>query len=314
MVLGVSEGFNDIIQSFMVEAGAVRGRLVRLGPALTKILQDHDYPRAVAARLAETMALASALAGSLKYDGIFTLQVQSDGPISLIVADITTAGDLRGYARFDADKLALAEADPSDKGVVARYLGKGYLAFTVDQGPDTDRYQGIVELTGDSLADCADEYFRQSEQLDTQIVLAARGPQDGVSSNWRAAALMVQRMPTGGNSPILTAEQADETWRRAEIMARSVKHAELFDESLDAGRLLYRLYHADGLEMQDVRSLQAQCRCSAERVEGTLRSFPREDVESMKTEDGQISVVCEFCKTAYVYADSDLDRIYAPKG
>ncbi len=312
MVPGVSDAFSDIIQSFMVEAGAVRGRLVRLGPALTSILHGHDYPRPVAERLAETMALASALAGSLKYDGIFTLQVQSDGPISLIVADITTAGDLRGYARFDAEKLAAAQADPAEKGVVARYLGKGYLAFTVDQGADTDRYQGIVELTGDSLADCADEYFSQSEQLDTHIVLSVQAPAaDQVGTNdWRAAALMVQRMPTGGNSPILTAEQADETWRRTEILARSVKDAELFDETLSADRLLYRLYHADGLQVQDARPLRAKCRCSAERVEGTLKSFPRADVESMKTDDGRVEVVCEFCKTAYVYDDADLDRIY----
>ena len=307
----MSDGFKDIIHSFMIESGAIRGRLVRLGGALDDILAGHDYPQSVAMRLAETLSLAASLAGALKYDGIFTLQTQADGAIPLIVADVTSAGDIRGYARFDEAKLAAADAAAAaDAGgsVVSRYLGKGFLAFTVDQGADTDRYQGIVELTGDSLSDCADEYFRQSEQLDTEIVMAVRPPADGLG--WRAAALMAQRMPVGGNSPILTAEQAEESWRRAAVFMHSIKDAELFDETLESGKLLYRLFHADGLQLQDVRALRAQCRCSAERVEGALRSFPRADVESMKTDDGHVSVVCEFCKTAYVFTDQDLDRVY----
>jgi molecular chaperone Hsp33 len=308
----VSNAFTDQIQPFMIDAGAIRGRLVRLGPALDSILSGHGYPGPVAERLAETLALAAALAGSLKFDGIFTLQLQSEGALPLVVADITSAGHLRGYARYDEEKLAAAIA--AEGSIVQRFFTKGYLAFTVDQGPDTDRYQGIVELTGDTLADCAHEYFRQSEQLDTGFRLAVRAADqsrgESAGHGWQAAVIMIQRMPTGPQSPILTADEAEEAWRRAEIMMDSAKESELFDADLTADRLIYRLYHADGLHLYDNRSLEARCRCSAERVEGTLKSFPREQVEEMKDENGVVAVVCEFCKTGYHFSDSDLDRLY----
>jgi molecular chaperone Hsp33 len=296
----------DLVQPFLIDAGAIRGRLVRLGPALDAILGGHGYPDAVAARLAETLTLAAALAGSLKYDGIFTLQVQGDGAIPLVVADVTSGGDLRGYARFDTAKLAAAEADFGP--VVPRYFGTGYLAFTVDQGPDTDRYQGIVALTGDSLADCADAYFQQSEQLDTGFKLALRLPQG--EAGWQASAVMIQRMPLGPQSPILIADEAEEVWRRATILLDSARDDEMLDQSLEGGKLLFRLYHADGLQLHDGRALQARCRCSGERVAQTLASFPRDEVDEMKDDSGKVVVVCEFCKTNYVFGDAELDQLY----
>jgi molecular chaperone Hsp33 len=279
--------------------------VTRLGATVDTILTGAAYPDAVAERLGETLALAVVLAGGLKYEGVFTLQIQAEGAVRLIVADVASGGDVRGYARYDAERLAVAETEHG--APVPRYLGKGFLAFTVDQGPETDRYQGIVELTGDTLAECAEEYFQQSEQLDSAVRLAVRRADDG----WRAAAIMVQRMPTGPHSPILTAEQADEDWRRAAILMRSVKDAELVDADLPLAQLLHRLYHADGLQVLGPRDLRARCRCSAARVATTLRSFPRTEVETMKDAAGKVSVVCEFCKTAYVFGDDDLDQLYA---
>ena len=305
-------GFPDLSQPFLIDARSIRGRLVRLGPALDSILAGHDYPEPVALRMAEAMALAATLAGALKFTGIFTLQVQSEGAISLLVADVTSEGDLRGYARFDEEKLAAAEADESlaDQPVV-RYLGKGFLAFTVDQGADTERYQGIVELTGGTLADCAQAYFEQSEQLDTAYLLAALAPRDG--HGWQVASLMLQRMPLGPTSPILTGEEAEENWNRATILLASTKHAELFDPALSSPALLHRLYHAEQLELLEPRPLQARCRCSTERVENTLKSFPRSEMEELKDENGHIVVTCEYCKSSYSFAESDLDRLYAEK-
>jgi len=303
---------SDLSQPFLIDARSIRGRLVRLGPSLDEILSGHDYPEAVALRMAEAMALAATLAGALKFQGIFTLQVQSEGAVSLLVADITSDGDMRGYARFDADKLAAAEADQSlADQPVQRYLGKGFLAFTVDQGPDTERYQGIVELSGATLADCAHAYFEQSEQLETAYLLSARPPRDGMG--WQAASLMIQRMPLGPTSPILTGEEAEENWNRATILLASTKDAELFDPALPGPALLHRLYHAEQLELLDERPLQARCRCSAERVETTLKSFPREEMEEMKDENGHIVVTCEYCKSSYSFAQDDLDRLYAEK-
>jgi molecular chaperone Hsp33 len=303
---------SDLSQPFLIDARSIRGRLVRLGPSLDRILSGHDYPEAVGLRMAEAMALAATLAGALKFTGIFTLQIQSEGAISLLVADVTSGGDLRGYARFDADKLAAAEADDSLAAQpVQRYLGKGFLAFTIDQGPDTERYQGIVELSGATLADCAKAYFEQSEQLETAYLLSARAPANG--AGWQAASLMIQRMPLGPTSPILTAEEADENWNRATILLASTKDEELFDPALSGPALLHRLYHAEQLELHDERPLQARCRCSAERVETTLKSFPREEMEDMKDENGHIVVTCEYCKSSYSFAQDDLDRLYAEK-
>ncbi len=166
---------DDLVQPFRIDPFALRGRLVRLGPALDHILSQHAYPEPVAAMLGEAITLAVVLAGALKYDGVFTLQTKGDGPIRLMVADVSTDGAVRGYAQYDQKKLDAVARAAGDAGVelsVPRLLGGGYIAFTVDQGEDTDRYQGIVELAGATLADCAQHYFRQSEQIQAGIKLA----------------------------------------------------------------------------------------------------------------------------------------------
>src|SRR5271155_554422 len=199
---------DDLIQPFRIDPFALRGRLVRLGPTVDRILSQHDYPEPVAVLLGEAITLAVVLAGALKYDGIFTLQTKGDGAIRLMVADVSTSGAVRGYAQFDAAKLDVA----ADSGAsVPDLLGAGYIAFTVDQGEHTDRYQGIVELAGDTLADCAKHYFRQSEQLQAGIKLAVG--RVGPGGIWRAGGLMLQRVPPeGGYGPI--ADDVEDGWRR----------------------------------------------------------------------------------------------------
>jgi molecular chaperone Hsp33 len=299
-----SGGSGDTLVPFMLGAGLVRGRLVRLGPALDTVLSGHDYPEIVAERLAETMTIAAALSGALKYDGVFTLQIQGDGPISLVVADVTSSGNMRAYARFDAERLAARAGSQ-----VAQCFGKGSLAFTVDQGPGTDRYQGIVDLAGETLADSARAYFERSEQLATDIKLATRPP--GGGAGWRSGAAMIQRMPTGPNSPILTADEANEVWNRSTILMGTLRPEELLDRRVEPRRLLHRLFHADGYTASAPKALRARCRCSAERVRGTLRTFPRAEIESLKDDNGEVVVTCEFCKTSYHYSATDLDELYA---
>ncbi len=294
----------DSVLPFSVMGGAVRGRLARLGGALDTILDDqHDYPEPVATLLAETMALAAVLATSMKFDGIFTLQAQGDGPVSLLVADVTSGGDLRAHARFDAARLG--QVPLSGRTSVPAMLGKGYLAFTVDQGPETDRYQGIVELEGPTLEDCARAYFKQSEQLDTAIEAMVRPPTDG--QGWMASALMIQRMPSGsGSAPILMADEAQETWRRAEVLLGSVTDAEMVDPALMPEQLLYRLYHAEQLQVFEAKTLRARCRCSRDKVEATLRSLPVAEIAAVADEAGEIVVTCEFCRTDHVFRLSEL--------
>jgi molecular chaperone Hsp33 len=298
----------DFLQPFQLGAGATLGRFARLGPAVDGILSRHAYPPPVAALLAETLALATVLAGTLKYQGVFTLQAQGDGPVSLLLADVTSEGHLRGYARFDAERLDAARTGPAAR--LPNLLGTGHLAFTVDQGPDTDRYQGIVALEGDTLADCAHRYLEQSEQLASLLRLASHPPADG--HGWRAAALMVQRLPAARpGAPILTADEAEDGWRRAGILTDSVTAEELLDPALAPEQVLWRLYNAEIPTVTDIRPLADRCRCSSERVATTLRSFPREDIAALAETDGSVAVTCEFCKTEYRFDADALDRVYA---
>ncbi len=298
---------DDLIQPFQIDASGLRGRLVRLGPLLDEILTRHDYPEPVAALLGEAIALAAALAGALKYDGVFTLQTKGDGPVRLLVADVTSAGAVRGYAQFDAAKLAKAAAQGGIAGSVPRLLGAGYLAFTVDQGEHTDRYQGIVELQGASLAECAHHYFRQSEQVEAglKVAVARVADADGVQ-RWRGGSLMVQRLPPED----VTAQQeaAEDGWRRAIILMSSSTSAELVDPALAPEALLLRLFHEDGVRVYRRHDLAARCRCSRERVETVLRMLPQDELAEMKV-DGRITVTCQFCSAAYGFGEDEIHAL-----
>ena len=312
---GLRSSDDDQALPFQLDALGVRGRLVRLGPTLDDIIERHGYPLAVARPLAEAMVLCAALATSLKYDGIFTLQISGDGPIRLLVTDLTTDGALRGYAQFDSWKLAVAlGAGNHDvpEGYVPKLFGHGRLSFTVDQGQHTERYQGVVPLEGATLADCAHTYFRQSEQLPTGIkIVAQRTVDDGVG-HWRAAALMVQQMPEFDAGRIdVDREQREDDWRRAVILMASATEAEMLDAKLPGTTLLYRLFHQERPRQFERRPFVARCRCSRQRIDRVLRSIRREELGDMRDPSGRVVVKCEFCSTEYAYDDRDLDRIYA---
>jgi len=296
----------DTLIPFQLGAGAVRGRLVRLGPAFNSMIRGHAYPEPVAGLLGQAACLAAALAGALKFDGVFTVQAQGNGPISLLLADVTSTGHVRGYARFDAD--ALASLDHSATADIL--LGQGHLAFTIDQGPDTDRYQGIVALTGQTLADSARLYFQQSEQLDTEVHLASAPGTDG---QWRGAALMISRMPAAtSGAPILTAEENQETWITTTMLLSTVTDRELLDDDLEPQKLLWRLFHQQGVHVHGAKPLEARCRCSRSRIEATLRSFPQAEIEELADESGQVVVTCEFCRSSYGFSPQDLSGVYRP--
>jgi molecular chaperone Hsp33 len=293
----------DFVLPFHLEGAAVSGRLVRLGPAADAILSRHDYPAPIAALLGETLALSVGLAGALKYEGVFTLQTKGNGPVSFLVADVTSDGNLRGYAQFDPERVpADAPVRPEGQSVPI-WLGAGHLAFTVDQGTRTERYQGIVALEGSTLAECAHHYFRQSEQVETAIKLAVVHAQDG----WRAAALFLQRLPGA-------TEADDDGWREALSLMATVTSAELADYTLSPNDLLFRLFHEKGVRVYPAKEkeLHDRCRCSEERVVTMLRSFPRAEIEALKKDD-VVEVVCEFCRRQYRFDDPALDDVYASK-
>jgi molecular chaperone Hsp33 len=295
---------DDLVQPFQIEPFALRGRLVRLGPAIDSILTRHAYPAPVAAMLGEAITLAVALAGALKYEGVFTLQTKGDGPIRMMVADVTTAGAIRGYAQFDAARL---EAGAPATGSVPRLLGAGYLALTVDQGEHTERYQGIVELQGSTLAECVHHYFRQSEQVEAALKVAvAQVPDESGTPRWRAGALMIQRLPR--ESFTLERETEDDAWRRAAIFMSSSTSAELIDPALAPEQLLFRLFHEDGVRTYPPHLLMAKCRCSRHRVETVLRALTPDEIADMKIDD-KITVTCEFCSTVYDFDEEALGAL-----
>jgi molecular chaperone Hsp33 len=313
--------FGDLVQPFRIEALGLRGQLVRLGPALEAILGPHGYPVRVAGMVAETLALAAVLANALRFDGIFTLQAQGDGPLGMVVADVTNKGDMRSYARFDAERIEAARGGAG--GAVPSLLGAGHLSFTVDQGPDGERYQGIGALEGASLADCAHNYFRQSGELETAIMLAntVAGGTNGAAGHAgnggggngadgaRAAALMIQRLASAGGADE-DEEPADEDWRRAVILMSSATAGELLDPAVTPDQLLYRLFHEDGVRVFRTRPLRHACRCSLDKVATTLRAFPQAEIEAM-AEDGTVTVTCEFCKADYRFDEAALGALYA---
>lgn len=300
---------DDLVQPFQIDSVGLRGRLVRLGPSVDAVLRRHDYPGSVARLLGEAMALAACLAAALKYDGVFTLQARGEGAVRFLVADVTSAGHMRGYAAFDKEKVdAIISQEPEP--TAARLFGGGHLAFTVDQGRDTQLYQGIVPLEGSSLADSIHHYFQQSEQIATAIKVVC-GAVDGA---WRAAALMVQRLPEEDTGDSVLAGEARETaedgWRRAVILLGSATRSEMLDPALDANTLLYRLFHEDGVRVFTSRHVEERCRCGTrERIAGILGSLAVGEISDLKLEDGSVTVTCEFCRRTERFDEAELGRI-----
>src|SRR4051812_48895445 len=301
---------DDAVLPFEVAALDLRGRLTRLGPALDDILNRHDYPTAVGKLLGEAIVLTTLLGSSLKFDGRFILQTQTDGPVSFLIVDFQAPDKLRAYARFDAARLK----DGMHSGAL---LGHGHLAMTIDQGPDMSRYQGLVALEGGSLEDAAHEYFLRSEQIPTKVRLAVgeewRGG-EGPRRRWRAGGILLQFLPKAperarqadlhpGDAPegaVTHTVAEDDAWVEGQSLIGTVEDVELIDPDLSGERLLYRLFHERGVRVFTPLPLRAQCSCSREAVSSMLKSFAAKDRTEM-VKDGKVVVTCEFCSSVYQF-------------
>ena len=305
---------DDHVVPFEVSALDVRGRAVQLGPLLDQILTRHDYPEPVARLLAEAVVLTVLLGTALKFEGKFILQTRSDGPVDMLVADFATPDSMRAYARFDAERLA--EAQAAGRATPEVLLGKGVLALTVDQGPHMQRYQGIVELDGTSMEEVARIYFRQSEQIPTDVRLGVakqlvRGGGGGVE-RWRAGGLLLQFLPDsperlrlpdlpgGDGDAEEVPDPTDDAWRTAQTLLATVEPDELLDPTVGAERLLYRLFHEFGVRVYHGAALVDNCSCSRAKIKAVLDSFTAEEIVD-SIEDGVIKVNCEFCSTLYEF-------------
>jgi len=291
----------DTALGVTIPARHARGRLARLGPALDRILANHNYPRVIEQLLAEALVLTSLLGALLKDpSGQMTLQAQTEnGIVDLLVCDYR-GGELRGYVRHDAERLAEAGPNPN----LFSLFGRGYLAITFDQPASNERYQGIVPLEGESLAHAAQSYFSQSEQIPSIVRLSARKGEQG----WVAGGLMFQHLPEGeeGRERLHTRLDHPE-WPHVAILAGSVKDEELTGPALPLDDLVWRLFH----EEEEVRTLEPVtlsrgCRCDPDYVKSVIARFPLEEREAMVGEDGFIRVDCAFCATDFPIALEDV--------
>ncbi len=309
---------DDRVLPFAVEPLDLRGRLVRLGPTVNSILSHYAYPPQVARLLGEAVALAALLGSILESHGRFQLQTRSDGPVDMLVVDYDAPGKLRGFARFDAERVA----EMRDASLAALF-GRGHLALTIEREEDAARYQGVVPLEGESLAEAAHIYFRQSEQIPSFVRLAVAESVTPQGRSWRAGGLLLQYLPTGGarardlspgdapegEGAEQPSEQDSENdhWIEGQTLAATLEDHELVDPSLSGERLLYRLFHERGVKVFAERAVEEFCRCSNERIDKLLKSFSPQERSDMIGDDGRIGVTCEFCGTLRSFDPADFD-------
>ncbi len=284
----------DRVMSVSIPARNTRGRVVRLGPVLDTILTAHAYPPAIAHLLAEALVVTALIGALLKDgDGQLTMQAQTEnGIVDLLVCDYR-AGELRGYVRHDAERLAQLGANPS----LYALFGKGYLAITFDVASTKQRYQGIVPLEGASLAEACESYFAQSEQVPTLIRVAVRS--DG--SGCVAGGLLVQHLAEGEEGRERLHVRMDHPeWDHVAALAGSIKHAELIDPDLSLEALVWRLFHEEAeVRFTLGQSLGRGCRCSTEHYRSIIGNFLEADRDDMRDDAGLIMVDCAFCSKVF---------------
>ena len=312
----------DGVLPFAVEPLDLRGRAVQLGPLLDGILGRHDYPEPVSRLLAEAITLTVLLGTSLKFEGKFIVQTQTDGPVPMLVADFRTPHSVRAYATFDAGKVeaAIEAGDTSTQAM----LGEGILAMTIDQGQYTQRYQGIVQLDGISLEEVARQYFRQSEQIPTDVRLAvsetfARG-EGGVERGWRAGGVLVQFLPESeermrlrdlpsGRDDDEHSFDEDDAWREATALIQTISDDELSDPTVEPERLLFRLFNEHGVRVFDPVKVRDDCSCSREAIAAVLDNLDEDDLDEAARSgpDGdKVTVDCQFCSKHYAFEKQEL--------
>jgi molecular chaperone Hsp33 len=310
---------DDTILPFEVAALDLRGRVVRLGPAIDEILARHAYPPVISKLIGEAIVLTVLLGSALKFDGRFILQTKTDGPVRMLVADYRSPGRVRACAQFDP-----AATEALGMKSAGELMGRGHLAMTIDQGQEMSRYQGLVALTGGSLEDAAHEYFLRSEQIPTRVRLAVaeefRASSGGPRHRWRAGGMLLQFLPKKAErmrGPDLDPGDApegmtrhdipvDDAWIEGQSLIATVEDIELIDPDLSSERLLYRLFHEHGVRVFKSSDVEAKCSCSRDSVTNMLKSFPKDDRDHM-VQDGVISVTCEFCNTKYVFAPNEVE-------
>ena len=319
MSLAARIAWDDTILPFQLDRADIRGRVARIDQALERILGQHDYPAAVAALVAEATLLTALIGQTIKLRWRLSLQIRGQGAIRLIATDYFGPAEpgqparLRAYAGFDAAELDAAAPGTRPFGL----LGQGLFAILVDQGPGTTPYQGITPIAGHSLADCAETYFAQSEQLPTRFALALAGP-----APWRGGGVILQHMPRDARVARQDASGYDgllapgdmlegidsENWNRTLTLLDTVEPAELLGPDVGPEELLIRLFHEEEPRVFETQPVQFGCTCSAERVVRSLETVPVEEIAAMTTPEGRVTADCQFCGAHYEFDPAELGQ------
>ena len=312
---------NDFVRVFRLDKTHIRGRHVRLEKSVNHILNRHRYPKLVSLLLGDLLSLGVILSSTVKYDGIFTVQTNSSGPLRFMIADIASTGEIRGYANFAQKEIEEYQECINDVGIVPQIMGSGHLTFTVNQAKTDNMYQGIVPLEGRTISECAHNYFKQSEQISTAIKIAT----EQVATSWKSSALMLQREPisdryesreellseTGKENIALEVFETNEDWHIASILMGSATKDELTNYDLDSNTLLYKLFHEESVRVYEPKALKFGCHCSRDRVIKTLRGLPKKEISSLQI-NGKVLVKCEFCDQSESFTENQLDTVYGP--
>ena len=306
----------DKILPFQLDLSDIRGRLTRLDKTLNDILSQHSYPPLVEALVAEATVITALIGQTINLKWKLSLQIRGNGPIKLIATDYFAPskngelGTIRAFASFNEPNLDIGEKNPFEQ------LGKGYFAVLIDQGPDTEPYQGITPLTGGSLHKCAETYFAQSEQLATRFALTIGKSQTKTKKiSWQAAGLIIQKMPKktergvvkkeGSTNQLLASAdllqgQESENWNRVNFHIDTVEELELMGPHISKIQLLNRLFHEENPRVFEAQSIKFGCTCSADKVRNTMSMYSSKDIETMTTADGDVTADCQFCGAHYI--------------
>ena len=276
----------DIIKPFMLENGLFRGHFIAADDAIEKMMENHNYPPIVKSYLTQVAVLAIALSAGIKYNGIFSLQIKGNGPISTLYCDVTTDYKIRGYAVFDTERLT------GDLSSINASIGSGQMLFSVGE-IGKEPYQGIVALTGNSLVDTVKDYFKLSEQINTDIVLRLKKDQ--------ARLIILQQMPD--KQGVSTEEKID-LWETVTVLLNSVKDVELFSDKLTPDEILFRLFHANEITVFPDNIPSYECRCYRDKMLNFLKKLSHEERQNL-FQDGKITVGCQFCNEQYIFTQED---------
>ena len=310
-VLGAAD---DTIATFQLEGRPVRGRIVRFGAVADAIVGAHDYPESVARLVGEAALIAALVGDSLKFDGKLIIQasgpsaqgrqVEGQGAVGFVVADYVPGEGVRAYAKYDVDRVKTLETIEGGPVGADRLLSGGNFAMTIDPGPGRERYQGVTAVTGSSLAESAEHYFVQSEQVPSRLKLAVgRQVVDGGRQIWRAGGALIQRI--AGDD---MRGETDADFDHARVLFDTLSDDELIDPGLTSGRVLFRLFHEEGVRVEDVHAVRRRCACRQERLAELLARFPSDDRNHMAREDGTVAMTCEYCNREWTFTAEEIDH------